>query len=347
MKKVLVLLSLINCHFAAKSQVPDSIQLENEETWIKRQMQEHHIPYVGVGIVRKGKLQQIKAYGEHVPGQTAPFNTLINVASLTKPVVAMLTLRLVNSGDWNLDEPLYKYWVDPDVKNDLRSKILTTRHVLTHQTGFVNWRWNHPSKKLTFDRDPGTQFGYSGEGFQYLKKALESKFGKKLDKLVDSLVFKPLHMKDSYLIFDKRIDQSRVASWHDTSGKAAYDNKMFAVANAADDLVTTVEDYGKFLAAVMNGFGLSRELYADMIKPHTLMRPDRYMGLGWAVNLNFVVKEPVINHEGADVGIRSLAFWLPDSKEGLIIFTNSDNGYKIFKEMVETRWLGMILAGAK
>jgi CubicO group peptidase (beta-lactamase class C family) len=347
MKRIFLLLSLISFSYGAKSQVVDNNNLENEETWIKKQMQEHHIPYVGVGIIRKGKLQQIKAYGEHIPGQPAHFNTIINVASLTKPVVAMLTLKLVNNGDWNLNDPLSKYWVDPDVRNDPRSKTLTTRHVLTHQTGFVNWRGDHPSRKLTFDRDPGTQFGYSGEGFQYLKKALESKFGEKLEKLVDSLVFKPLQMKDSYLVFDKKIDQSRVAAWHDTLGKPAYDNKMFSVANAADDLVTTVEDYGKFMVAVMNGFGLSKALYADMIQPHALMRPEKYMGLGWAVNLNFHGKESLINHEGADAGIRSLAFWLPDSKEGLIIFTNADNGYKVFKEMVEVRWRGSILAEAK
>jgi CubicO group peptidase (beta-lactamase class C family) len=352
MKIIFLLLLLISSHHGALSQIVDKNTLENEATWIRKQMQEHHIPYVGIGIIRKGKLQQIKAYGEHITGQPAPYNTIINVASLTKPVVAMLTLKLVSNGSWNLDEPLFKYWVDPDVKNDPRSKQLTSRHVLTHQTGFINWRWNHPSQKLTFDHDPGTKFGYSGEGFMYLKKALESKFGKKLENLVDSLVFKPLQMKDSYMVFDKRIDQSRVAAWHDTLGKPVYNNIMAAVAkstvaNAADDLVTTVEDYGKFMVAVMNGFGLSKELYADMIKPHSLMRPDHYMGLGWGITLNLFGKEPVINHEGSDVGIRSLVFWLPDSKEGLIIFTNADNGYKIFKEMVEVRWRGSILAGAK
>ncbi len=60
--------------------------------------------------------------------------------------------------------------------------------------------------------------------------------------------------------------------------------------------------------------------------------------------MNLFRKEPLINHEGADVGIHSLAFWLPQSKEGLIIFTNADNGYKIFKEMVEVRWRDKILA---
>jgi CubicO group peptidase (beta-lactamase class C family) len=344
MKSLSVLLTLLVSGYTAQAQSVGSRSHENEETWIKKQMQVHHVPYVGVGIIRNGTLQQVKAYGELAPGKTAPHNTLINVASLTKPVFAMLVLKLVSTGDWNLDAPLYKYWVDPDVKEDPRSKKLTARHVLTHQTGFVNWRRDHPSKKLTFDREPGTQFSYSGEGFEYLKRALEKKFGKKLPQLVDSLIFTPLQMKDSYLVFDKRIDPSRVAAWHDTLGRPAYENEMRSVASAADDLVTTVADYGKFVVAVMNGFGLPKTLFEEMIKPHVLIRQDNHMGLGWAVKLNFRGKEPVINHEGADRGIHSLAFWLPQSKEGLIIFTNGDNGYKLFQEMVETRWRDGTLA---
>jgi hypothetical protein len=138
-------------------------------------------------------------------------------------------------------------------------------------------------------------------------------------------------MKDSYLVFDKRIDPSRVALWHDTLGKPVYDNKMFAVANAADDLVTTIEDYGKFIVAVMNGFGLSKELYADMIHPHSLMRPDKYMGLGWGINLNFLGKEPLINHEGADVGIRSLAFGFPTLKKASLFLLTQITATKYSK----------------
>ena len=109
-KTIFLLFLLLSFSYEVKSQLIDN-NLENEEAWIKKQMQEHHIPYEGVSIIRKGMLQQIKAYGEHRITKPAPFNTIIKVASLTKPVVAMLTLKLVNNGDWNLDDPMYKYWV--------------------------------------------------------------------------------------------------------------------------------------------------------------------------------------------------------------------------------------------
>ena len=105
-----------------------------------------------IGIITDGKLKQVKVFGELKKGVSAPYNTIWNVASLTKPITAMVTLKLVSQGKWNLDEPIYKYWTDPDVAKDPNSKILTTRHLLSHQSGFKNWRFiNHEriSKMLT------------------------------------------------------------------------------------------------------------------------------------------------------------------------------------------------------
>ena len=98
----------------------------------------------------------------------------------------MVTLKLVEDKQWHLDEPLYHYWIDPDVADDSLHKKLTTRHVLSHQTGLPNWRWMHPSKKLAFDFEPGEGYNYSGEGFVYLARALENKFKKSLAELFRS-----------------------------------------------------------------------------------------------------------------------------------------------------------------
>ena len=115
---------------------------------IESLMKEHGIPAVGVGIIRNGELREVRVHG-------APYDTVFNVASLTKPVVTMLVLKLASQGKWDLDEPLAKHWTDPDVAAEPRAAKLTTRHVLAHQTGFANWRWMEESKKLTAASPPG------------------------------------------------------------------------------------------------------------------------------------------------------------------------------------------------
>jgi len=115
----------------------------NYQNEIQRWLTMYKVPAVGIGIIEEGKLKQIMVFGDLKKNDPAPYNTIFQVASLTKPVTAMLTLKLVSMGKWQLDEPLSKYWIDPDVVNDPRSLKLTTRHVLTHQTGFDNWRWSN------------------------------------------------------------------------------------------------------------------------------------------------------------------------------------------------------------
>jgi CubicO group peptidase (beta-lactamase class C family) len=177
-----------------------------DEDQIQQLLKENKIPALGLGIIRDGKLKHVKVFGELRKGQPAPVNTVFNVASLTKPIVALLALKLVSSGKWSLDEPLDKYWIDPDLKDDPRHKKLTTRLVLTHQTGFPNWRWLTKSKKLEFVNEPGTKYQYSGEGFEYLRKALEQKFKRPIEELANDLIFKPLQMRDTRLVWDARIE---------------------------------------------------------------------------------------------------------------------------------------------
>ncbi|BDU23709.1 class A beta-lactamase-related serine hydrolase [Flavobacterium sp. GSB-24] len=302
--------------------------VEETEKWLK----ENNVPTLGIGIITDGKLKQVKVFGELQKGVSAPYNTIWNVASLTKPVTAVVTLKLVSSGKWDLDEPLYKYWTDPDIAKDPYLKLLTTRIVLSHQTGFPNWRSFNDSNKLDFKFKPGTKYQYSGEGFEYLRKALEKKFHKTLDQLASELIFEPLKMNDSQLIWNNKIDLLRYAINYDNKGNA-YEPTKNKTASAADDLLTTIEDYGTFLCSVMNGDGLSKKVFEAMKSHQVSTKKDKYFGLGFEIydlgNENYA-----LSHGGADKGVQTIFLLLPQTKQGLVIFTNVDDGYKIYEDIV-------------
>ena len=153
-----------------KEEIKTEKSIFDNDTEIEKWLKEKKVPTLGIGIIENGKLQQIKVSGEITKGISAPYNTIFNVASLTKPVTAIVALKLVSLGKWDLEEPLYKYWTDPDIANDPRNKKLTTKIILSHQTGFPNWRWMNKDKKLNFQFEPGTKYQYSGEGMEYLRK---------------------------------------------------------------------------------------------------------------------------------------------------------------------------------
>ncbi|RQO32156.1 serine hydrolase [Taibaiella sp. KBW10] len=323
--------SLSYDHQGAQDSTPHSSMFDNDAT-MEAWLAGLKIPTLGIGLIKDGKLQQIKVFGELKKGVTAPYNTIFNVASLTKPITAMLTLKLVSQGKWDLDEPLDHFWIDPDVAKDPNHKLLTTRHILSHQTGFSNWRHNNKDGKLHFEFTPGTKFQYSGEGFEYLRKALEHKFHTTLDQLAGDLIFKPLNMQDTRYFWDTKTDSLRVAPGYNPEG-IAYKTVKNKTANAADDLLTTIEDYGTFLCSVLQGDGLSPKVFEEMCTRQVVSKRDKYFGLGFEI-YNIGKGDYALSHGGADEGCQTLVFLLPKTKQGLLIFTNVDDGYKVYEPLI-------------
>lgn len=322
--------------FSNSIQAQTNTEQLNFENKVRGWLVEYNIPAVGIGIIDDGKIKYANVFGERKKGFTAPVNTIFNIASITKPVVAMLTLKLVQQGQWDLDEPIFHYWIDPDVANNPFHKKLTTRHILTHQTGFVNWRFQDPSKKLTFKFEPGTNHQYSGEGFVYLTQSLERKFKKSLVQITDSLLFDPLNMIDSRLYWDRNMDESRFAFWHDSQGNLHEPStSKHRSVNAAGSMLTTIEDFCKFSIDVINGGGLSPAIYNEMISNAVKMHQYHHWGLGWEIITHLPKEEFALVHGGSDQGVQSMTVLLPKSKRGIVILTNGDNGRLIFSNIIK------------
>ena len=305
----------------------------DNDSKIEKWLLENKVPTLGIGVIKDGKLQQVKVFGTIKKGITAPYNTIFNVASLTKPITAMVALKLVSVGKWDLDEPVFKYWIDPDLSKDKNCKILTTRHILSHQTGFANWRGNNKDGKLHFEFEPGTKYQYSGEGFEYLRNALERKFHKSLNELASELIFKPLQMTDTNYFWNNKTDILRFAIGYDVKGMA-YEIEKNKTANGADNLLTTVEDYGKFLTSVMNSDGLSEKVFNEMVKNQVETKNGKHFGLGFEI-YDLGNGEYALSHGGSDKGCQTIVFIIPKTKQGLLIFTNVDDGYKVYEKIVK------------
>lgn len=304
-----------------KFECGDSISL-----WLAR----NKVPVMALGIIENYRIAKIEMYGQ--PDNPTPVkdNTIFNVASLTKPVVAITVLKLIDTGQWDLDSALSDYWTDPDIKGNPWIEKLTTRIILSHQTGFPNWRDQAPSKKLFFIFEPGTRFGYSGEGYEYLRHAVESKFGKSLQQISDSLLFKPLGMKDTRYGWDNYFDSTRFAMAHKEDGEV-FNKKKISEICAADWLVTTIEDYTRFGVYVLRKTGLSETLFNEMVTPQVRIDDDLPdgMGLGWEVIKGLPDREYVITHSGHDYGVSTFIILFPLSGRGIIMLTNGENGFNV------------------
>src|SRR5262249_25943573 len=159
---------------------------------------------------------------------------------------------------------LAKYLTETIVANDPRWEKITPRHVLSHTSGFQNWRGE---EELKIHFPPGQRFSYSGEGYFYLQSVITRLKGKvnssdcakyerdlevcatDFDDYMKRNLLAPFRMTSSGYVWRESFEKN-TARPHDTAGKSLPKKKSRAphVARygSAGALHTTATDYAKF-----------------------------------------------------------------------------------------------------
>jgi CubicO group peptidase (beta-lactamase class C family) len=320
---------------------------------------------VGVSVFNENKPVFSKTFGLADVQNKAPFTpeSVLYACSLAKNVFAYIVMQLVQENKLDLDKPLVEYINKPlvdikingfrrgyqDLKNDKRIEKITARMCLTHSTGFPNWRWFEPDKKLKIKFEPGTRYSYSGEGLFMLQYAIEQITGKGLEQLSRERVFVPFGMTSTSQVWQSEFD-AKICYAHNAKGEP-YELMKWDEASAGGSMSTTLADFTKFYEAMIQGEGLSKKSFDDMTNPQIRIRSKQQFGPGsWvdstdndAINLSYglgvgVLKTPygrAFFKEGHDDGMGHYTISFPDQKIAMIILTNNDNGESIFKELLE------------
>lgn len=192
----------------------------------------------GVALVyHKGKIVLDKAYGYADLKASSPMqtNTIFRIASMTKAVVSIGVLQLVDKGLLQLDEPIEKYipvfaqQKVTTIKNGgfeliEKTRSITIRDLLSHQSGIASSD-EYPKFKELFNQyqldqglnlgfknleqevnqiakmplvhQPGARFSY-GLSTDVLGRLIEIASDQPLDKYLQKNIFHPLSMKDTY-----------------------------------------------------------------------------------------------------------------------------------------------------
>lgn len=289
-----------------------------------------NIPGVSLALIKDGKFIYHKTYGVKNSFTKEPVidNTLFEAASVTKPVFAFAVERLAERGVINLDKPLYEYLPYPDIAYDDRYKLMTARHVLTHRTGFPNWRYMNPDNKLDLKFTPGTAYNYSGEGFEYLKMVVEKITGKKVEQVLQEEVIQPIGL---YHTFFSRNDSLRrmVANGH-FDGLPNYD-ELPESPGMAYSMHTEAKIFTKFMVNLMEQKGLSAAMYDTILSKHSEYPLDpgeekpkypTYMGMSLEIRETPFGKS--FGHGGNNGDFKCGFRVYKDLKMGYVIFTNSN-----------------------
>lgn len=250
-------------------------------------------------------------------------------------MTAMTLISLAEHGLLDLDERLAENWVDPDLKDDPRNRELTYRIVLRHLTALPNWRGG---AKLEFLGEPGQQQQYSGEGFEYARRAVERKFGRSLQSLAQEYVFEPAGTSNMSYLWPEGGD-AHAAGVH--YGDYAFDDeKPENEANAAADLTATVQDLANYAAWLANGAGLSHETWLRVLKQNDtgMLRSDQDSPLGEGLFVFDLTEEgrlPLFGHGGSGLGSKAMLVVDPERKNAVVTSTSSGSGLAVIRAVIE------------
>jgi len=342
-----------------------TISREEASAFAKSTLASAHVTGAEIAILEHGELVWSEAFGLRRRDPDLPMTPDTNTwaASITKSVFSTYVMELVEKGEFSLDTPIAKQLTQPldsyepyresasELVKDPRWATVTPRMLLAHSSGLLNFATIEPDKKMRLHFNPGTQFSYSGEGINIVQFAIEQQKKRPLNELMQDAIFGPLGMKQTGMIYRQEFADN-VADRFDEAEKFRSQTKR-GPTRAAGSMATSVNDLARFTAALLNGQLLKpasmKEMFTPFFKINTLHEfpqkadePEgdeaQRVGLAYGVGWGLLTKTPygpAFFKEGHGDGAQNYIICFEKSKACMIILTNSDNGERAFKPLLE------------
>lgn len=336
----------LGLHGAASTLAAQDIQqlIDVLEVRVPQLMTAKHVPGLSMVLIRQNKIVWKGTFGVRVAGKPERVDdeTIFEAASMSKPLFTYCALKLVEDGQFDLDRLLDSYLAAPYLPDQPLAAKITGRMVMLHRTGLPNWRpggWRGggPLKVL---HEPGTRFGYSGEGYLYLQTAIEHRVNEPMSAWMQRLLLTPLSMtRSSYEWRDLFADN--FAGGHDKDGHFKSERRFYTHGNAAYSLYTTPTDYARFLIEMMRrDRSAPHSLKSESIEKMTTLQvkpeqddPLANRALGWVVEAK--KNGGWVSHSGSNgSGFQCNARFNVERQCGSVIMTNSVNGRKVWEAIL-------------
>src|SRR5256885_5963067 len=247
------------------------------DDYVKKRMQEMHIPGLSLAVVKEGKIIKASGYGLANLETNTPATpeTVYKTASLSKPFIAAAILQLMQEGRIGLDDKVSKYLDgSPDTW-----KEITIRHLLTHTSGIAR----DPSDYLSYNEQPvtdviksvypvplsfqpGEKWLYSNVGYYVLAEVITKVSGQAWNEFISERLLAPAHMTSTRTTTVKDIVP------HRANGYQQRDNRMINAENwiavrPSGAFLSTVLDLAKWDAFLHSESGLSASSHKLMWTP--------------------------------------------------------------------------------
>jgi len=274
-----------------------STRLQRLSDAFKREVDKGTLPGATMLVARKGQIGWLDAVGKQSPATSAPMahDTLFRIFSMTKPIVSIGIMMLLEDGHFLLNDPVAKFipeFAETKVGVESNGKLelvparrqMTVQDLLRHTSGLTyDHTGNGPvqqlykesrlrSRKITNAEhatmlagmplicQPGAEWNYS-RSTDILGRIIEVVSGKSLGAFLTERILAPLQMAET-AFFTGEQNAGRLAEpfakdpWNGDEIKLFNMLEKPVMESGGGGLVSTTMDYARFCAMLLNGGSL-------------------------------------------------------------------------------------------
>lgn len=327
---------------------------------IQNLMTEYSVPGVGILIIKQGEIFWKKAYGfaDIERKRKLTIDAICRAESISKSVTAWGVMKLAERGLVHLDDPVQKHlgsWTLPESNYDTDG--ITIRRLLSHSAGiplgtlgdeYAPMSLKPPlkeylTKEVQISYKPGSRFEYSNPGFNLLELLIEEVTKRDFNEYMVDEVLKPLGMNSSNFDWDESWS-ARVPMGYDLNGDPV--QPYVYPYSASGGLLSTVGDIARFVMAEMT---LDQERQAKVLSIesiHTILSPQvktsgifDFVSDGYGFG-HFIETLPdgkkAVWSGGQGHGWMTHFHLIPETGDGIVIFTNSQRSWPLIAHILST-----------
>jgi CubicO group peptidase (beta-lactamase class C family) len=330
---------------------------ENDFYSISDRMKYYDVAGLSITVIKNNEIEWAKAYGVKSKNTTdsVTLNTIFQAASLSKPVTAIIALKMADEGQIYLDSSInsqLKTWKIPDNKFT-KSTAVTPKQLILHLSGLNISHYPGYKKgqavpslievlkgekpantKITeVQIEPYTQWRYSGAGYSALQLLMNEKSQSTFPELMNEKLFKPLGIVNS------TFEQENLSEIRDDIAQAYTENGEMVEGGyhiypemAAAGLWTTPIDYATIICELQKSyFGTSNLLLNKKSTHYAFAKHWGDMGLGYILRNDG--DSVALAFSGGNHGYICDMYSYLHLGSGIVIMTNSNNAGPFIEEI--------------
>ena len=326
---------------------------------LSERMAAMHVTGVSIAVIHHGAIEWAQGFGSAAQGgPPVTADTLFQAGSISKPVAAMATLRLVQQGKLSLDadvNTILKSWKLPAAPV-AEGKPVTLRELLTHTGGttvhgFPGYATDAavPTLVQVLDGEkpantpairieamPGSKWNYSGGGFTIMQQMVIDVTNEPFPKLLQDTVLTPIGMTHSTYQQPLPADRKAMAATpYDSQGKPIPGGAHTYPEMAAAGLWTTPSDIARYAIEVQTSLeGKSNHVLSQAMTQQMLTAGMGNWGLG--LEMGGSASNPYFSHGGVNEGFESIFLAYEHGGDGAVVMTNAQGGSAIAEEIMRS-----------